>query len=86
MEEKDTNIKEEIKIEEKECEGDSNDNEKSKNKESSLSFIPNVNDNIISLHLQSDFANLKRMEQEIQAALNSLKTVNSQNLTDYISW
>lgn len=85
LEEKDTNIKEEIEIEEKECEGDSNDNEKSKNKESSLSFIPNVNDNIISLHLQSDFANLKRMEQEIQAALNSLKTVNSQNLTDYIS-
>ena len=78
-------VKEEKEIKEKEYERDNSDNKKSANKESLLGFIPNGNDNIVSLHLQSDFANLKRMEQEIQAALNSLKTVNSQNLTDYIS-
>jgi hypothetical protein len=85
FEEKDIeDVKEEKEIKEKEY-GDDNDNDISKNKESSPGYIPNGNDNIISLHLQSDFANLKKMEQEIQAALNSLKTVNSQNLTDYIS-
>ena len=47
-------------------------------------FIPSVFDNISSIHLQSDFANLKNIETEIQLALNSLKQVNSQNLTDFI--
>ena len=61
------------------------DHEGCKTKQSLPDFVRNTTDNITSLHLQSDFANLKRMEQEIQAALNSLKTVNSQNLTDYIS-
>jgi hypothetical protein len=80
------NIEEDVESKERKgCEGDNNDNKMSKSKESLLGYIPNGTDNIISLHLQSDFANLKRMEQEIQAALNSLKTVNSQNLTDYIS-
>ena len=65
--------------------GDGGHYNKRKNEESLHAFNPNGTDNITSLHLQSDLANLKRLEQEIQAALNSLKTVNSQNLTDFIS-
>ena len=52
--------------------------------ENVVEFTPNVHDNISSVHLQSDFANLKNVETEIQFALNSLKQVNSQNLTDFI--
>ena len=40
---------------------------------------------IKSFHLQSDYANLKKMEEEIQSALNSLNSTNSQNRIDYNS-
>ena len=40
---------------------------------------------IHSFHLQSDYANLKKMEEEIQSALNSLNSTNSQNRIDYNS-
>ena len=37
------------------------------------------------IHLQCDFANLKKMETEIKLALNSCKITNSQTSMEYVT-
>ena len=38
-----------------------------------------------SKHLQCDYPNMKRVEAELKRALDSLKSVNSQNVVEYIT-
>ena len=52
---------------------------------STVGFRAEKENTIKSFHLQSDYANLKKMEEDIQSALNSLNSTNSQNRIDYNS-
>lgn len=38
-----------------------------------------------SIHLQSDYANLKRLQQELQNAVDEFAGVHNQRITRYIS-
>jgi hypothetical protein len=53
--------------------------------QNTVGFRGEIERKVESYHLQSDFANLKKMEEEIQLALNSLNVTNSQNRIDYNS-
>jgi hypothetical protein len=53
--------------------------------QNTVGFRGEIEHRIESYHLQSDYANLKKMEEEIQLALNSLNVTNSQNRIDYNS-
>lgn len=50
-----------------------------------VGFKSDVVQTLHSYHLQSDYANMKKMEDEIKMALDSLNVVNSQNRIDYNS-
>ena len=38
-----------------------------------------------SLHIQSDFANLKRLQIELESAVNEVSSVHSQRISRYIT-
>lgn len=50
--------------------------------QNTVGFKSDVVQSFHSYHLQSDYANMKKMEEEIKMALNSLNVINSQNRVD----
>ena len=61
------------------------ENENEFSQQNTLGFREDVKQYLEYHHLQSDYANLKKMEEEIQQALNSLNVSNSQIRIDYNS-
>ena len=48
-------------------------------------FIHIASGFIVSVHLQADYANMKNMQRELQAALDELSGTHCQRLTRYIT-
>ena len=64
---------------------DNNNNNNSNNSNNNNVITNDIKESLISINVQCDYANLKKMESKIKAALDSLKIINSQTSVEYIS-